>query len=144
MVKIFAATVSAAAYLYLQVLPCAAVFPHGILVQMTTILQVRVHEHVLGNTCASALAKYSCYNAESQRAVRELRRPGGAKPHGEVRSMTIPAGGQVSKLQNLYPLQLTNLLLHSVTAPSRRCCLSLNFPAAQSLKPQHFATHSMS
>ena len=103
MVKIFAATVSAAAYLYLQVLPCAAVFPHGILVQMTTILQVRVHEHVLGNACASALAKYSCYNAESQRAVRELRRPGGAKPHGEVRSMTIPAGGQVSKLQKFVP-----------------------------------------
>ncbi|KAL0054630.1 hypothetical protein WJX82_000216 [Trebouxia sp. C0006] len=32
---------------------------------------------------------------ETQRAVRELRRPGGGKPHGEVRSMTIPAGGQV-------------------------------------------------
>ena len=36
--------------------------------------------------------------AESQQAVRELRRPGGAKPHGQVRSMTIPAGGQVCVL----------------------------------------------
>ena len=38
---------------------------------------------------------HACF-AESHRAVRELRRPGGGKPHGEVRSMTIPAGAQVS------------------------------------------------
>lgn len=40
--------------------------------------------------------------AEGQRPVRELRRPGGGKPHGQVRSMTIPAGGQVCILPNAF------------------------------------------
>lgn len=48
--------------------------------------------------------------AESQRPVRELRRPGGGKPHGQVRSMTIPAGGQVCILPNAFHPFCPNLL----------------------------------
>ena len=62
---------------------------------------VRMHEHELFAVYGSAVVSCSCCTAESQRAVRELRRPGGGKPHGEVRSMAIPAGGQVSDFQEL-------------------------------------------
>ena len=50
--------------------------------------------------------------AESQQAVRELRRPGGGKPHGQVRSMTIPAGGQVC-ITPPPSFYLTNILLQA-------------------------------
>ena len=49
-------------------------------------------------TCSpgSCMVSYSSSSfAEQQKPVRELRRPGGGKPHGEVRSMVLEASGQV-------------------------------------------------
>ena len=36
------------------------------------------------------------HKTELQQTVRELRRPGGARPHGDVQYMVLPKGGQVS------------------------------------------------
>ena len=61
---------------------------------MVPIVCCSFHETALLDATLVCAAVF--HKTELQQTVRELRRPGGARPHGDVQYMVLPKGGQVS------------------------------------------------
>ena len=83
---------------------CTAVFDETALLHATLV-------------CAAVFHK-----TELQQTVRELRRPGGARPHGDVQYMVLPKGGQVSPLPPATVCPVNLEVLGPRTMGSTWCC----------------------